>query len=98
MANKRRVRQHPPKLKARIALDALREDMTLAQIASKHGVHPSLVSKYKVQLLDRLPEIFATPKASDTDSQEELIASLFEKIGRLEVELDWLKKKSERLR
>lgn len=77
--------------KAKIAVDALRGDKTAAQIASSHGCHASKVSKIKKAALDRLPSLFSTKAVGSTD--EKLVATLYEQIGRLKVELEWLKKK-----
>ena len=91
-----RRKKHSNELKARVALAALQEDRTLAEIASTYGVHPNLVSKWKQQAMDSLPDIFERGghiKRNSAASEEEL-TRLYEKIGRMEVELDWLKKKS----
>lgn len=90
MAKKRK--RHSPTTKARVAVEALRERKTVTQIASHHKVSPTAVSKWKQEALKRLPELFATAKAADDD---QLIESLYEQIGRLQVELAWLKKNGE---
>lgn len=92
-----RRKKHGNELKARVAQAALREDRTLVEIAATYGVHPNLVSKWKQQALEALPEIFARSgvgglRRNSEDEAEK--ARLYEKIGRLEVEIDWLKKKS----
>jgi len=92
MAQKRR--KHGPKFKARVALDAVRGDKTVAEICRKHGVHSSQVARWKSQLLDHLPELFEDGIAPSDVRQEQLIEELFAQIGRLKVENDFLKKKS----
>lgn len=87
MAKKRR--KHTPTTKARVAVEALRERKTVAQIASQYQVSPAGVSKWKQEAVTRLPELFASAKPGN-DSQ--LIDSLYEQIGRLQIELAWLKK------
>ena len=93
-------RSHSPIFKARVARAALREDNTAAQLASKFGVHSSQVTLWKSQAIERMAAAFAAgPDATDKEVQELLRneAKLYEEIGRLKVELDWLKKKSEGL-
>lgn len=86
-------RRHSPKFKAQVALEAIREDKTANEIASRHGVHPSRVGLWKRQALERLPELFENGNRR-ADGQAQLIERLYQKIGRLEVELDWMKKKA----
>ena len=90
MAGKRK--QHTDEFKARVALDAIRGIKTLSELSALHKVHPTVISNWKRQLLERAAEVF-TRGAGGAHTEEELTAPLFEKIGRLEVELDWLKKK-----
>ena len=94
MAKKRRT--FTREFKAKVALEALKEQLTLSQIAKKYSLHPNQVSTWKSQAKEDLLEIFGTGK--ENEDQEELISALYEKIGRLEIELDWLKKKSALLR
>lgn len=82
--------------KAKVALAALKGDRTANEVASLHGVPPSLVSQWKSQLLANAGSVFATSAAPAADV-EQAQAPLYEKIGRLEVELDWVKKKAARL-
>ncbi len=94
-ASKRRTRSAA--FKAKVARTALREDKTAAQLASEFEVHASQVSQWKKQAIERLPDCFGAGSGGDRDVQEMLQreAQLYEEIGRLKVELDWLKKKSE---
>jgi transposase-like protein len=95
MSKKRR--QHSPELKARVGLEALKGIEPIHAIAAKHKIHPVQVTQWKKELLERLPEVFARkapPGLSEAAARE---AQLYQKIGQLEVELDWLKKKSEEL-
>jgi transposase len=82
--------------KAKVALAALKGDRTANEVASVHGVPPSLVSQWKSQLLANAASAFASAAAPVVDV-EQAQSPLFEKIGRLEMELDWVKKKAARL-
>ena len=79
--------------KAKVALEALKEQRTLAELGSAYGVHPTLVAQWKRQLRDALPKLFADRRHKPDRSAEELQAQLYQQIGQLKVELDWLKKK-----
>jgi transposase-like protein len=92
MKNKRR--NHSSAFKAKVALDAAKSDKTIAELASQYEVHPSQINKWKKQLLESLPDIFSCRQQKDRQDQEALTAQLYQQIGQLKVELDWLKKKS----
>jgi len=89
MVKKRK--KHNSATKAKVAIEALRERKTIAQIASQYQVSSTGVSKWKQEAITRLPELFSTQSQSGDDSQ--LVDSLYEQIGRLQVELAWLKKR-----
>lgn len=84
---------HPPSLKARVAVEAIRGVHTTAEIARKFDIHPNLVANWKRQALEQLPTLFAGPAVSkhDTDAEKD---ALYQQIGRLKVELDFLKKRT----
>ena len=88
-------RQHTAEIKARVALAALRGERTVNEIAAMYGVHPSMIAKWKKQALQELPQVFANRRSAAVRAQEDLTGSLYQEIGRLKVELDWLKKKAE---
>jgi transposase-like protein len=80
--------------KARVAQEAIRGDRTVAEIAAAYGVHPNQISKWKKQALDELPKIFSGRYEKTEAQGKELTDQLYQQIGRLKVELDWLKKKA----
>ena len=86
-------KQHSSGFKAQVALEAIKNQKTIAEISSDNGVHPSQVSKWKKQVLDSLPGIFSGNNGNGKDESEKLQAELYQQIGQLKVELDWLKKK-----
>jgi len=91
MAVKRKA--HPAAFKAQVALAALKGDRTVNELASHYGVHPTLIHAWKKQLLAGAEAVFAGG-AKATGPPEDRTAELYEQIGRLKVELDWVKKKS----
>ena len=91
MARQRKT--YSAELKARIALEAIKGQMTVNQIATHYGVHPNQVMQWKQQAMRQLPEIFSRPSPQAAQEDEALKAQLYQQIGQLKVELDWLKKK-----
>ncbi len=92
MKNKRR--NHSAQFKAKVALAAAKGDKTIAELASEFDVHPNQIAQWKKQLLQSLPDIFSRSRRRGQQRQEELTEHLYQQIGQLKVELDWLKKKS----
>jgi transposase-like protein len=80
--------------KFRVALDAVKEQKTLSQLASEHEVHPGQITQWKKQLLDGGSSLFGQQHVRDQQAQTAREAELFEQIGRLQMELAWLKKTS----
>ncbi len=91
MSQKRR--QHSAEYKFRIALEAARGEKTVSQIASEHNIHPNQVGQWKRRLLESGPEVFSKKPAREKREQEAHEAELYEQIGRLRMELEWLKKR-----
>ena len=87
-------KRYDASFKARVALEALRGERTVAEIASAYGVHPNQISKWKKQALEELPKIFSGRYEKKEAQGQQLIDQLYQQIGQLKVELDWLKKKS----
>src|SRR5512137_896259 len=94
MGMKGKRRRHGAGFKAKVALEALRMQATVQEIAVRFGVHPQQVTQWKRQAMDGLEEVFSARRAIDLKQAEADQARLFEEIGRLKVELDWLKKKA----
>src|SRR5512138_3144008 len=87
-------RRHSAEFKTKVVLAALREDKTQAQLASEFGIHPLQITQWKKVAVESLPEVFGAQRARTEAEQEELERRLYERIGRLETELAWLKKKA----
>jgi len=90
-------KQHTAAFKAQLALAALKGDKTVNELASQHSVHPTLIHAWKKQLLAGVEEVFGTKAKTDDKAALALQSELYEQIGRLKMELDWVKKKSAQL-
>ena len=91
MTKKRR--RHSAQFKFRVALEATKETKTINQIASEHELHPNQVSQWRKQLLEEGMSVFSSSTALQRREQEARETELYEQIGRLKMELEWLKKK-----
>ena len=94
MARKRR--RHSDHFKFKVALEATKGFKTLNEIASEHNLHPNQVSSWKKQLLQEGPVVFSSNATRQLRAQEARETELYEQIGRLKMELEWLKKKATR--
>jgi putative transposase len=81
-------------VKAQVALEAIKGHKTVNEIASEYRVHPSQITQWKKQALEELPRIFSPRRQKAEQAEEELKAALYQQIGQLKVELDWLQKKT----
>jgi transposase len=89
----RQRKSYTAAFKARIALAALKGDSTANELAARHGIHPTLISNWKKALLDGAESLFAEGARAVRAAAQPDPAELFEQIGRLKMELEWLKKK-----
>lgn len=81
--------------KAKIALEALKGNMTISEITSKYGAHSTQIVNWKKRLKEGISDIFSEKKRSKETDQLQLIEDLYRTIGRQKIELEWMKKKAE---
>ena len=91
---KKERKSYTAAFKAKVALEAIKGQRTINEIASAFEVHPNQVTQWKKQAVSQLSEIFSNGRARANAAEEELRNQLYQQIGQLKVELDWLKKKS----
>ena len=94
MASIKNRKNYQSDFKAKVALEAVKGRLTINEIGKQFGVHPNQISKWKKQFLESLPQIFENSAKPREVENEELISQLYQQIGQMKVELDWLKKKS----
>jgi transposase-like protein len=90
MAGTRKL--HTASFKAKVALEAAKQTRTAAELAKAYQVHPVQISQWKKQLLDGAESLFRDGRPRDRDDHEAVQAELYERIGRLNMEVEWLKK------
>jgi transposase-like protein len=95
MARKRRT--FSASFKAKVAMAAIRGEGTLGELAGRFKVHPNQVATWKRQAVDGLSDVFADGRSKKAREEEEQEARLYQQIGQLQFELDWLKKKAGQL-
>jgi transposase-like protein len=96
MARKKGTK-HSAAFRAQVALAALKGDRTIPELARQFGIHPNLIYKWKGQLLKNADQVFADGTKTHDDQHDLLLAELYQQIGRLNMELEWLKKKHDAL-
>jgi len=90
-------KNYPPTTKARIVLEVLRGEETLNEIASNHNIHPTVLTRWKAQAIEGLPQVFendgakARKQAKEAEQEKE---ELYAQMGKLTAQIEWLKKKS----
>jgi transposase-like protein len=89
-------KRHSAAFKARVALEAAKQTKTLAELSRDFQIHSVQISQWKKQLLDGVESLFRDGRRHDHDDSQAIQAELYEQIGRLNMEVAWLKKKSAR--
>ena len=87
-------KQYSAEFKARVALEALKGLKTVNELASTYGVHPTQIAHWKHRLHKEMPDIFSVRRAKREQDEAALQAQVYQQIGQLKVEVDWLKKKA----
>ena len=85
-------KKHTPAFKAQVALEAAKQAKTIAELAKQFQVHPVQISQWKKQLLDGIESLFRDGRRREREEGLALQAELYERIGRLNMEVEWLKK------
>lgn len=85
-------KKHSAKFKANVALEAIKGEKTLAELSCKYSIHRTMIQRWKNEALDGLTNTFANKVGRDRKDEKELISELYRQIGKLTVEVDWLKK------
>ena len=88
-------KNYPSVFKSKVALRAIKEDLTMAELSSKFEIHRCQIQRWKNEAVKGLPQLFSEKLSNNTRKDEELISELYMQIGQLKVENDWLKKKLE---
>lgn len=94
MKKKQPRKTYTTDFKVKIALEAIKAQRTINEIASYYSLHPNLVTNWKKQAIESLPEVFSSKRERTEIEDQALKEQLYQQIGQLKVELDWLKKKS----
>lgn len=87
-------KQHGSKMKAKVALEAIKSEETLSEIGHRFGIHPKQVGRWRKELVERAHEVFSEDRSKDAKLVESSEKELLEMIGKLKVENEFLKKKS----
>lgn len=91
---KQQRKTYSTEFKVKVVLEAFKGQRTINELCSHYGVHPNQVSQWKKQAVESLPDVFSARRVRVTEEDEALKARLYQQIGQLQVELDWLKKKA----
>lgn len=87
-------KQYSPSFRARVALEAIKEEETVAELAARYGVHPTQIKRWKKIAAEEMIELFTDKRGKREKEHHLLVEELYRQIGQLKVELDWLKKKA----
>lgn len=94
----RQRKQYTGTFKAKLALEAIKGQQTVQELGSHYGVHPNQITNWKKHLITEAPEVFSGGRERRDAAEEAEKAELYQQIGKLQVQLDWLQKKSGILR
>ncbi len=86
-------KQFSKEFKAKVAFEALKGEKTMSELSSEFGVHVSQIAKWKKELAEGISGVFASKADPDEKKKDKIIDDLYRRIGKIEVENDWLKKK-----
>ena len=86
-------KQYSPEFKLKVVVEILKGEKTATQLAGEFGVHPVVLSEWKKQFIETGAQIFTRPRKTKGATEEKEKSELFEQIGRLKMENEWLKKK-----
>lgn len=91
------TKAHDSALKAKVALEAIKGEKMIGQLATEYRVHPNQIGQWKKKVLKELPSLFSDKRERQDKGRDELEAELYRQIGQMKVEVEWLKKKSQQL-
>ena len=91
---KQERKTYTSEFKVKVVLEAFKGQRTINEISGHYGIHANQVNQWKKQAIESLPDIFSTRRVRVAEVEEELKGQLYQQIGQLKVELDWLKKKA----
>ena len=91
---KQQRKTYTTEFKVKVVLEAFKGQRTINEISGHYGIHPNQVNQWKKQAVESLPDVFSTRRVHVAAAEEELKGQLYQQIGQLKVELDWLKKKA----
>ena len=94
MSEKKKRASHSPEFKAKVGLEAIRSDKTVNEIGLSYGIHPSQVNLWKKAIQDQCQSLFEGKRGPTPFAEQREPERLYSEIGKLKMELDWLKKKS----
>lgn len=86
-------RQHPPAFKAKVAFEALKETKTIAELSSQYGVHPTQIKQWRQIMEQNGQKLYSEKDRKKDREKDDLIQRLYEQVGKLQIQVDWLKKK-----
>ena len=94
LMKKQQRKTYTTEFKVKVVLEAFKGQRTINEISSHYGIHPNQVNQWKKQAVESLPDVFSSRRARAAEDEEALKGQLYQQIGQLKVELDWLKKKA----